>query len=138
MVVLNPIDADDSGLTAALQYEGLPAPGAWRYFSATEAGSLAGYVGLEGQGRDQLLRSLIVPADLKARGLGGRVLAAVEIVARDLDGERLHLLTTTAAPFFAQRGLVTTDRETAPLAIRQTREFADICPASAVYMTKDL
>lgn len=138
MVVLHPVDADDAGLGAALRTEGLPAPGAGHDFSASENGALAGYVGLEGEGGDQLLRSLVVLADLKARGLGSRMLAAVETVARDLGGARLHLLTTTAEPFFARRGFVAADRGTAPVAVRQTREFADICPASAAYMTKDL
>ena len=99
---------------------------------------LAGYVGLEGEGSDLLLRSLVVAADLKARGLGSRILAAVEAAARDLGAERLHLLTTTAEPFFARRGFVAADRASAPPAIRRTREFTGVCPASAAYLTKDL
>jgi GNAT superfamily N-acetyltransferase len=86
MVVLHLVEADDAGLGAALRTEGLPAPGAGHYFSASENGALAGYVGLEGEGGDQLLRSLVVLADRKARGLGSRMLAAVETVARDLGG----------------------------------------------------
>jgi len=138
MTLLHLLDPNDSGLIAALRNEGLPAPGAGRYYSASENGAVCGYVGLEGEGRDQLLRSLVVLADLKARGLGSRMLAAVETISRDQGGARLHLLTTTAEPFFARRGFVAADRETAPVAIRQTREFADICPASAAYLTRDL
>lgn len=88
--------------------------------------------------RDLLLRSLVVLADQKARGLGSRVLAAAETTAGDLGAARLHLLTTTAERFFTGRGFIAADRESAPPAIRQTREFADLCPASAVYLTKDL
>ena len=138
MVVLHLLDPDDTDLIATLRGEGLPDPGAGRYFTAREHGALAGYVGLEGEGRDLLLRSLVVSADRKAQGLGSRILTAVEAVARDLGGERLHLFTTTAEPFFARRGFVAADRASAPLAIRRTREFADVCPASAAYLTKDL
>ena len=138
MVVLHLIEAHDVGLIAALRAEGLPAPDAGRYFSADLYGAVVGYVGLEGEGRDLLLRSLVVLADRKARGLGARVLAAAETVAGDLGGARLHLLTTTAEPFFARNGYRAANRQTAPEAIRRTREFAGLCPASAAYLTKDL
>ena len=138
MVVLHLLDADDAGLIAALQGEGLPEPGAGRYFRADDDSALAGYVGLEGEGRDLLLRSLVVLAGLNSRGLGSRILSAAEAAASELGGERLHLLTTTAEPFFIRRGFVAADRETAPEAIRRTGEFTDICPASAAYLTKDL
>ncbi|ANC52739.1 GNAT family acetyltransferase [Brevundimonas sp. GW460-12-10-14-LB2] len=138
MVVLHLLDSDDAGLIAVLQGEGLPEPGAGRYFRAEDDSALAGYVGLEGEGRDLLLRSLVVSADRKAQGLGSRILTAAEALANEMGGERLHLLTTTAEPFFIRRGFATADRETAPEAIRRTREFTDICPASAAYLTKDL
>lgn len=138
MVVLHRLDADDAGLIAALRGAGLPDPGDGRYFIAHEHGCVAGHAGLEGEGRDLLLRSLVVSADRKAQGLGSRILTAVEAGARDLGGERLHLLTTTAEPFFARRGFVAADRAAAPSAIRRTREFTDICPTSAAYLTKDL
>ena len=138
MVVLHLLDADDAGLLAALRSKGLPDPGDGRYFIAHEHGGLAGYVGLEGEGRDLLLRSLVVLAGLKGQGLGSRILTAAEAVTRDLGGERVHLLTTTAEPFFARNGYRAADRPTAPEAIRRTREFAGLCPASADYLTKDL
>ena len=131
MVVLHLLDADDVGLIAALCGTGLPEPGDGRYFIAHEHGGVAGYVGLEGEGGDLLLRSLVVLAHLNAQGIGSRILAAVEVVASDLGGERLHLLTTTAEPFFTRRGFFVADRASAPDAIRRTREFANICPASA-------
>ena len=138
MVVRHLVDADDADLIATLRGAGLPEPGAGRYFRADHYGAVIGYVGLEGEGRDLLLRSLVVLADQKARGLGSRVLAAAETAAGDLGAARLHLLTTTAERFFSRHGFVIADRASAPPAIRQTREFADVCPASAAYLTKDL
>ena len=66
------------------------------------------------------------------------MLAAAETAAGDLGAAHLHLLTTTAERFFTRHGFVVADRASAPPAIRQTREFADLCPASAAYLTKDL
>lgn len=138
MVVLHLVDADDADLIATLRGAGLPEPGAGRYFRADHYGAVIGYVGLEGEGRDLLLRSLVVLADQKARGLESRVLAAAETAGGDLGAARLHLLTTTAERFFTRHGFVVADRGSAPPAIRRTREFADVCPASAAYLTKDL
>ncbi len=86
MVVLPLLDADDAGLIAALRGADLPDPGDGRYFTAHERGGLTGYVGLEGEGRDLLLRSLVVLADRKAQGIGSRILTAAEAVAIDLGG----------------------------------------------------
>ena len=138
MVILHPLDADDSGLIAALRGEGLPEPGAGRYFRADDDGAPAGYAGLEGESRDLLLRSLVVLANRQAQGMGSRLLTAVEALARADGCERLHLLTTTAEPFFTRRGFVAADRTAAPAAIRRTREFTDVCPASAAYLSKEV
>ena len=83
MVVLHLIEAHDVGLIAALRAEGLPAPEAGRYFSADHDGAVVGYVGLEGEGRDLLLRSPVVLAERKARGLGAWVLGATEVAGRN-------------------------------------------------------
>ena len=51
----------------------------------------------------------------------------------------VYLLTTTAESFFAQRGYQHAPQGfRAPPAIRTTREFAGICPASSAFMTRTL
>jgi hypothetical protein len=40
--------------------------------------------------------------------------------------------------FFTRRGYVRTARDSAPPAIKTTREFAGICPASSAFMSKPL
>ena len=97
MVVLYLIEPTDAGLIAALRAEGLPAPDAGRYFSADHHGAVVGYVGLEGEGRDLLVRSLVVLADRKARGLGARVLAAAEIIA-EAAAEVIVILAESKVP----------------------------------------
>jgi amino-acid N-acetyltransferase len=47
-------------------------------------------------------------------------------------------LTTTAESFFAKHGYQRAARESAPAAIRGTREFAGICPASSTFMLRHL
>ena len=101
-------------------------------------GALIGAVGLEVEGTDALLRSLIVAPDRRGEGLGLRLVDAIEAHARTAGVTRLYLLTTTAADFFAARGYVVIDRAAVPEAIAQTHEFRSFCPDSAVCMCKPL
>jgi amino-acid N-acetyltransferase len=48
--------------------------------------------------------------------------------------ERLFLLTTTAAPFFARRGFAPVKRSTAPEAMTKSPQFASLCPSTAACM----
>lgn len=97
-----------------------------------------GLVGLELSGDVALLRSLVVTDSLRGAGAGTRLLAHAEAHARALRVRELYLLTTTAEPFFATRGFVRASRDAAPPAIRATREFSGICPASSAFMVKRL
>jgi len=100
--------------------------------------ALEGLVGLEPFGEVALLRSLVVAENLRGTGAGSRLLEHAETQARSRGVRELYLLTTTAEPFFAARGYARAARESAPLAIRTTREFAGICPASSAFMVKRL
>jgi len=101
-----------------------------------DAGRVAGGVGLEGAGPDLLLRSLVVHPDYRCTGLGSALLAAIEGEAAQRNAAALYLLTTTATAFFAASGFVQCRREEAPQRIRQSREFALLCPSTAVLMVK--
>jgi amino-acid N-acetyltransferase len=50
--------------------------------------------------------------------------------------ERLHLLTTDAAPFFEHLGYEKLDRAEAPAAIAATEQFRTLCSGSATYLTR--
>jgi len=99
---------------------------------------LAGAIGLERYGAVALLRSLAVAPDWQGRGLGAALLAHAERAARQRGIAALYLLTATAAAFFARRGYVRIPREAAPPVLHHTAEFAALCPASAVCLTKPL
>jgi amino-acid N-acetyltransferase len=106
------------------------------YWVARNPAGIAGVVGLEPCGSAALLRSLAVRADGRGRGLGSRLAAHAESHAVALGIESLYLLTTTAERFFAARDYVAIPRDSAPPAIRATREFSDLCPATSVCMRK--
>lgn len=97
-----------------------------------------GLVGLELFGDVALLRSLVVAESRRGHGDGSRLLAHAESHARDRGVQRVYLLTTTAEKFFASRGYQPVARESAPPAIRASKEFSGICPASAVFMAREL
>lgn len=99
---------------------------------------LVGVVGLEPYGDVGLLRSLAVSEEMRGRGLGGRLVAAIEEHARGVGVQTMYLLTTTAEPFFEARGYSAAQRDEAPEAIQSTQEFAGLCPASAAFMAKAL
>jgi amino-acid N-acetyltransferase len=98
----------------------------------------AGLVGLEIFGDVALLRSLVVAPERRGRGEGAALLDHAESQARGRGIRALYLLTTSAEDFFLRHGYVRTARESAPAAIRATREFAGICPASSAFMSRTL
>lgn len=108
------------------------------FFRFNDDAGLVGFGGLEGNGADRLLRSLVIAADRRGAGLGRVMLAELEAGGRELGVARLHLLTNTAALFFAANGYAAADRARAPAPIAASREFTALCPASAAYLVKVL
>jgi amino-acid N-acetyltransferase len=108
------------------------------FFHAADVSRPLGVVGVELFGELGLLRSLVVRDESRASGVGSALVKRVEDYARSRGVRDLYLLTTTAQAFFAARGYRVAPRDQVPEAIKSTREFAAICPASAVLMTKQL
>jgi amino-acid N-acetyltransferase len=128
-------------LRTALAEAGLPTadiaqPGRL-FFGLSDDRGLIGYIGLEGDGADRLVRSLVVLPSRRGSGHGSTLVARLEAVLPG-EVERLHLLTATAAPFFRRLGYADSDRRQAPDAIAATEQFASLCPASASYLVKTL
>lgn len=108
------------------------------FFELSDDQGPIGFVGLEGDGADRLMRSLVVLPSRKRQGHGGLLVAHVEAEARRDGVERLHLLTTTTADFFKVRGYRDAERIDAPDAIRATAQFSSLCPGAATYLVKEL
>ena len=142
-LIVTRLDAGELGeLAGALSAAKLPIadlgePGL-AFFRFADGAGLVGFAGLQGDGADRLLRSLVVAADRRETGLGRPVLALLENVARVMGVKRLHLLTNTAAPFFRANVYAVAYRGTAPALIAGSREFTALCPASAAYLVKAL
>ena len=122
---------------ARLPTDDLDQPGR-AFFELADDGGPIGFIGIEGQGTDRLLRSLVVLPSRKRQGHGGLLVAHAEAMARRDGVERLHVLTTGAAAFFRVRGYRDRDRATAPVGISATAQFTSLCPASAAYLVKEL
>jgi amino-acid N-acetyltransferase len=108
------------------------------FLVALEGGEPVGAVGLERFGSTGLLRSLVVAAPHRGAGHGTALVEALERRAAESGIERLALLTTTAAGFFAARGYAVTDRAALPDALLASREFSALCPASATCLARRL
>jgi arsenate reductase (thioredoxin) len=89
---------------------------------------------LERYGHHALLRSVVVSPSERGRGLGRRVVEDRLRHAASTGMASVYLLTTTAETFFAELGFEPVDREEVPDAVRRSREFVSLCPASAVAM----
>ena len=131
------------GVESLLEAAGLPSVDLTdahleHFFYAGEPQSPVGLVGLELHGEVALLRSLAVAPNARTVGLGSALVAHAEAYARSRAVRAVYLLTTTAEAFFAKRGYARIGRESAPAAIRATREFGDLCPSSSACMFKSL
>lgn len=123
---------------ARLPTEGLEEHFADGYVVAEHGGAVIGAEGIEVYGRYGLLRSAVVDAEHRGTGLGEKLTMDRLAWARQNNLKALYLLTTTAAPFFKRIGFETVDRASAPAELQVSKEFASVCPSSAVCMKMDL
>jgi amino-acid N-acetyltransferase len=134
---------DEAAVKRLLAESGLPtaditAGHMEHFFGCGAPSGLAAVVGLELYGDVGLLRSLAVAAPEQGRGLGKCLVAHAERYAQERGVKELYLLTTTAEAFFNRLGYRRVERDAAPDAIKATREYAGICPASSAVMTRKL
>jgi arsenate reductase len=104
------------------------------YVVAEGSDGLVGVAGVEVHGRYGLLRSVAIAPAQRGNGLAARLTRNRAAWARNNHLRALYLLTTTAADYFPALGFRTAAREEAPEEIRASREFAEACPKSAVFM----
>ena len=108
------------------------------FITVEENGQLQGCIGLETYDKDGLLRSFAVNSNFQGHGIGYRLLEQLVDHCKFSGVSHLHLLTTTAVEYFREHGFHVADRSLAPPAITRTTEFDSICPASAIYMVREL
>lgn len=109
-----------------------------RIFRFEDSGSLVGFGGLEIFGNLALLRSVAVTKEFQGKKAGRFICEWIENWARENQLSELYLLTTTAPDFFAHLNYQVIRRDEFPEPLRQTSQFSELCPASAVGMRKTL
>jgi N-acetylglutamate synthase-like GNAT family acetyltransferase len=134
-------DWERDGLKAALVKVGLPADDIgdpkllfWRFETYEDVP--VGFGGLEIHGPDALLRSLVTLPPLRQVGMGAAMVDVLEVEARARSCRTIYLLTTSEADFFERLGYARCALDDAPAAIRASRQFSELGPASATAMVK--
>ncbi len=129
-------------ISTLLVEAGLPTAGLPRDLSrfvvAEQDGRVAGAAGLERYGAAGLLRSVVVVAEARNRGVGT---ALVEKILADSAADGvvdIYLLTTTAERYFRALGFQRVARDEVPAEVRASVEFRDACPGSATVMHRQL
>jgi amino-acid N-acetyltransferase len=141
---IRPANANDlRAVESALRDADLPLDGLQEQFAdgyavAEADGRLIGVEGIEVYGSDGLLRSAAVLPSWRGRGVGDALTRDRIEWARRRGLRSLYLLTTTAGDYFPRFGFHPADREAAPPAVRRSREFAEACPSTALFMTLPL
>jgi N-acetylglutamate synthase-like GNAT family acetyltransferase len=82
-----------------------------------------------------VMRSVAVVSEALCLGLRASLVESLLAAARAEELADVTLLTTTAADYFPRFGFRQIAREAAPLAVRESIEFREACPESAVVMT---
>jgi N-acetylglutamate synthase-like GNAT family acetyltransferase len=143
-LIATPLAAwERDGVKAALVRAGLPADDigdervlVWRF--ETGQAIPVGFGGLEIFGSDALLRSLVTLPPLRQVGMGAAMVAVLETEARALKCRAIYLLTASDTRLFGRLGYAACARSDVPEAVRASRQFAALCPPSAVAMVKHL
>ena len=99
-----------------------------------DSGNIIGYGGLELYGETGLLRSIAVDEKMRGQSLGKKIVDDMIGKAKSSSIKEVYLLTETAHSYFLKKGFEDVSRDVVPEIIKQTTEFAQVRPASAVVM----
>lgn len=123
-----------------LREASLPEEGVEEWFGGflvARAGErVTGAAGMERYGGSGLLRSLVVAAEHRGRGLGALLTRRVLDAAEATGVSRVFLLTETAAEFFPRVGFRRIERAEAEPSVGESAEFQGACPETAVCMVR--
>jgi amino-acid N-acetyltransferase len=108
------------------------------YVVAETDGEAVGLGGVEVYGRDGLLRSVGVRESLRRSAVGRAIVADRLAWARNRGLRAVYLLTDTAPGFFERLGFERVARDSCPSEVRESKEFSEVCPESAVVMKLEL
>jgi len=123
-------------LAASLTTDGLRDQFPDAYVVARLGDVVIGAAGLERYGASALLRSVVVVSEQRGHGIARSLVEERLAAARQAEVTRVFLLTTTADSYFGGLGFQQTPRDSAPVALAASPEFARACPASATCLSR--
>lgn len=125
-------------IKSLLQEADLPLLGAEEHLEdfvlAHRAKETLGCGGWERYGEFALLRSVVVKAPERGKGVGLALLQHLLWKAQREHITHLYLLTTTAPEFFHRLGFRAITRQDVPCTVQTSVEFQEACPQSAIVM----
>lgn len=101
-------------------------------------GQVQGAAALEQYECYGLLRSVVVAEPHRGQGLARLLTEKALSAARKADLVAVYVLTETAADYFFGLGFVAIGRQAVPPVVRQSTEFAELCPDTAIAMVREL
>lgn len=107
-------------------------------WTATVNGQIQGAAALEQYECYGLLRSVVVAEPHRGQGWARLLTEKALSAARKADLVAVYLLTETAADYFFGLGFVAIRRRAVPPVVRQSTEFAELCPDTAIAMVREL
>ena len=108
------------------------------FYTALQENKVIGAIGFEKYGGFGLLRSMVVDRNHRNKNIASALVGKLEEEAARAGIESIYLLTQTADQYFAKKGYKKIERDSVPEPVRASREFIDLCPASAIVMMKNL
>jgi amino-acid N-acetyltransferase len=109
-----------------------------QFFGVYQNKNLIACIGVEIYGDAALLRSLAVDSKSRKKGIARQLSEYVENYCNQNSVREVFLLTETAEKYFENHGYKIQNRDDAPLHIKSTTQFSDLCPSSSIFMKKTL
>ena len=133
---------DIEGIKELLIKSGLPAKDIEQapvlFWGIQKSNELIAIAALELYPPYAIVRSVAVNRHHQDQGLGNRLVNFLEEKAKALNIKKLFLLTMTADQFFIKKGYTFIDRPNCPKPILQSAEYRNLCPGSAISLSKEL
>lgn len=111
-------------------------PGKQRFWIIKEGDRILAVAGLEQYGEFGLLRSLATDPGQRNKGMAAQLLKALFEYAKRASIKELYLITETAERYFEKKGFQKIGRDAVPEAVKESKEFSQICPSTATVMKK--
>ncbi|MDE1148216.1 MAG: GNAT family N-acetyltransferase [Azospirillaceae bacterium] len=89
-------------------------------------------------GADILVRSVVVPATARGKGVGRNLVALLLRRAWKEGHQRAWLLTNSASGFFEKAGFKPAPRDQAPASVLATSQARGLCPSTATLLSRTI